>query len=527
VRDGRILGAGALDELVGWGPYELDDTFSDHILTPGFVEAHAHLLEGAMALFPYVGFYDRRRPDGTTAKGIKNYDDLIATLKQIDTTLEDPQAVLFVQGFDPIYFSGERLTCKQLDQVSATRQIFVYHASGHLATCNTATLKANNITRDVKTPGVVRFADGEPNGELQEAPAMSLVECFLLTMHSAIGSEQTIMLYGAAARNAGITTCSDLGSTALLDPQALALWKRVTADPAFPIRVAAYNFPAMQGTAGDWPALAQQQKRLQEDESTDRLRFLGIKFVIDGSVQGFTAMLNEPGYYKGEDHGLLLTVPEQFKDWLRPFHEAGINVHVHCNGDKTADIFIAAVEDVLKHCAWLDHRHTCQHAQLVTSAQLRRMANLGICANFFANHLWYWGDQHYELTVGPERANRMQPCATAKREGVHFSLHSDANVTPLGQLHTMWCVVNRVTPSGRVLGEYEKISAYDALYAVTVDAAYQLHLDHEIGSIEAGKLADFAVLEENPLEVDPMHIKDIGIWGTVVGGIKYPAPQGK
>jgi predicted amidohydrolase YtcJ len=155
------------------------------------------------------------------------------------------------------------------------------------------------------------------------------------------------------------------------------------------------------------------------------------------------------------------------------------------------------------------------------------MANLGICANFFANHLWYWGDQHYELTVGPERANRMQPCATAKREGVHFSLHSDANVTPLGQLHTMWCVVNRVTPSGRVLGEYEKISAYDALYAVTVDAAYQLHLDHEIGSIEAGKLADFAVLEENPLEVDPMHIKDIGIWGTVVGGIKYPAPQGK
>jgi predicted amidohydrolase YtcJ len=91
----------------------------------------------------------------------------------------------------------------------------------------------------------------------------------------------------------------------------------------------------------------------------------------------------------------------------------------------------------------------------------------------------------------------------------------------------MWCVVNRVTPSGRVLGEYERISAYDALYAVTVDAAYQLHLDHEIGSIEAGKLADFTVLEESPLEVDPMKIKDIGIWGTVVGGTKYAAPQGK
>jgi predicted amidohydrolase YtcJ len=527
VRDGRILGAGTLKELAGWGKYELDDSFKHHVLTPGFVEAHAHLLEGAMAQFPYVGFFDRRQPDGTTAKAIKSYDELIAYLKQLDANMKDPDAPLFVQGFDPIYFSGERLTLKQLDQVSTTRPIFIIHASGHLATCNTATLKANNITRDAKTPGVGRFEDGEPNGELQEPPAMSLVSFFMPTMLSALGSEQAMMLYGNAARNGGITTCSDLGSMALMDPKALAPWKRVTEDPAFPIRVAAYNFPVVAGTTGDWLSLAQQQKKLQETESTDRLRFLGVKFVIDGSIQGWTAMLNEPGYYTGDDHGLLLTVPEQFKDWLRPFHEAGVNVHVHCNGDKTADVFLDAVEDVLKRCAWLDHRHTCQHAQLVTSAQLRRMAKLGVCANFFANHIWYWGDQHYEQTVGPERANRMQPCATAKREGVHFSLHSDANVTPLGQLHTMWCVVNRVTPSGRVLGEHERISAYDALYAVTVDAAYQLHLDHEIGSIEAGKLADFTVLEENPLEVDPMKIKDIGIWGTVVGGTKYAAPQGK
>jgi predicted amidohydrolase YtcJ len=78
-----------------------------------------------------------------------------------------------------------------------------------------------------------------------------------------------------------------------------------------------------------------------------------------------------------------------------------------------------------------------------------------------------------------------------------------------------------------VLGECEKITAYDAMYAVTVDTAYQMHMDHEIGSIEAGKLADFAVLEESPLDVNPMKIKDIGIWGTVVGGVQYAAPRGK
>jgi len=151
------------------------------------------------------------------------------------------------------------------------------------------------------------------------------------------------------------------------------------------------------------------------------------------------------------------------------------------------------------------------------------MATLGLCANFFTNHLWYWGDQHYDITVGPERANSLEPCASALREGVSFSIHSDAGVTPLGSLHTMWCAVNRLTPSGRILGEIEKISPYEALKAVTISGAYQLHLDDEIGSLEAGKKADFAVLQEDPLSIDPMHIRDIEVWGTVLAGTKHPA----
>ena len=259
------------------------------------------------------------------------------------------------------------------------------------------------------------------------------------------------------------------------------------------------------------------------DELLTQAHGRGIKLVMDGSIQDFTSYMNWPGYYTGTDHGQLLTIPEQLVDWLRPFHDAGINVHMHCNGEATIDVAIDAVEAVLKDVAWLDHRHTVQHSQLTNQAHFRRMKALGMCANIFANHIWYWGDQHYELTVGPERANRMEPCATAKRVGVPFSLHSDANVTPLGPLHLMWCAVNRVTPSGRVLGEQEKITAYDALWAVTQDAAYQMHLDGELGSIECGKYADFAVLDASPLDVAPMAIKDIAVWGTVVGGVAYEA----
>ncbi len=527
VRDGMILGVGSLEEVAVWGDYELDERFAQHVITPGFVEAHAHVMEGAMALMPYLGWFDRPMPDGSTAAGVRSYPELIERLKAIDAALEDPEEAIVARGFDPIYFEGEpRLTRQHLDQVSATRPILLYHASGHLATANTAMLAENNVTRDLQVEGLGRDADGELDGELREPPAMSLCKTGYRAVMRANVDEAALWNFGACARNAGITTVTDLGGTLVMAPNAKRggkeMWQRIVNDAEFPARIAMYNIPAMPGDATDFEAAAETVLDLQT-EATDKLRFPGVKFILDGSIQGWTALLNEPGYLTGNDHGQLLTVPEQFRDWLLPIHRAGINVHMHCNGNKTQDLAIETVEAVLKEVPWLDHRHTITHAQLTTQAQLRKMSKLGLCANFFANHLWYWGDQHYEQTVGPERANALEPCASALREGVPFAIHSDAGVTPLGQLHTMWCAVNRLTPKGRVLGDTERISAYEALKAVTLSAAYQLHMDHEIGSLEAGKRADFAVLEECPLSVDPMAIRDIGVWGTVVGGVPYPA----
>jgi predicted amidohydrolase YtcJ len=125
--------------------------------------------------------------------------------------------------------------------------------------------------------------------------------------------------------------------------------------------------------------------------------------------------------------------------------------------------------------------------------------------------------------MGPDRANRMDAAGTAQREGVHFSIHSDAPVTPMAPLFTAWCAVNRQTRTGTVLGPEEQISAEDALYAITLGAAYTLHMDDLVGSIEPGKYADFAVLEDSPLQVSPDAIRDIGVWGTISGGAPHKA----
>jgi predicted amidohydrolase YtcJ len=169
-----------------------------------------------------------------------------------------------------------------------------------------------------------------------------------------------------------------------------------------------------------------------------------------------------------------------------------------------------------------DHRHTLQHCQMAGEDQFRRMAALGLCVNLFANHIWYFGDQHWRLTIGPDRAMRMDACRSALDHGIPLAIHSDAPVTPMGPLHVAWCAVNRKTPSGRTLGENQRITVDEALFAITTGAAHTLRLDHEIGSIETGKKADFTVLAADPLGVPPIELKDVPVLGTVVGGRHFP-----
>ncbi len=517
VSEGRILGVGSLKELEVWGEYTLDDRFRDLVLVPGMVEAHSHVIEGAMWELPYVGFYPRRGPKGQIEGGQRTVDELVRRLHEEHVGIADPAQPLVCWGMDPLLYPGERLTAAHLDEVSDERQIIVLHASLHLATVNSATLRANNIDADTETEGVVRDVAGQPVGELQEFSAMLLVKA-ISELFRDFADPRHLWTFARQAVNAGITTVTNLAGAAITDPHSAAPIAEQVADPSFPVRLVTYCLPGNVASE----LVAERCQALQAT-NTDKLIYGGVKIVGDGSIQGYTAVVNWPGYLNRAPQGLWQMDPERIKELVGVLHRAGINVHIHANGDATIDAALDAVDHALRTYSWLNHRHTLQHSQMTTPAQYRKMAILSMCANIFVNHLWFWGDQHYSSTLGPDRTHNMETCATAAREGVRFALHSDAPVTPLSQLHTMWCAVNRTTPSGRILGPHETITAAQALAAVTIDAAYQLHLDHLIGSIETGKHADFTVLAANPLTVDPAGLRDIDVWGTVLAGIPHPA----
>ena len=512
VRDGHILGTGELEELVGWGDYQLDQRFADKIIMPGLVEGHCHSWEGSAWEDTYVGFFDRQAPDGIVHAGLKSIDDVVGRLQQVEQTLADPDEPLLAWGLDPIYFNDRRVVAADLDRVSATRCILIMHASGHIVNANSALLKRAQINKDMNVQGLMRDNDGQLTGELQ-GPALRVIAYQAIGRNRFLdmGRGDSLWRFAHSAQLAGVTTATDLANE--LPQETVDSMAEITRRDDFPLRVV----PAFVGNtkpSAEGVEWVQHIKR----RSNDKLRLGLVKLVADGSIQGFTARLKWPGYYNGADNGLWYLEPDQIAKIISTFHQAGLQVHIHTNGDQAIEVVIDAIEQVLKQHPAPDARFTLQHCQMAHDAHFRRMAKLGICANLFANHIYYWGDQHYALTMGPERAHRLEATATALKLGVNFAIHSDAPVTHLAPLFTAWCAVNRQTYSGRILGESEKLSVADALYAITLGAAYTLKMDHEIGSLETGKRADFTILEQDPLTVKPQDLKDIPIWGTVIGG---------
>ncbi|WP_326543977.1 amidohydrolase [Pseudorhodoferax sp.] len=526
VRDGRILGAGSLDELAGWGPHELDRRFAGKVLMPGLVEGHCHLMAGTLWRFVYCGFFDTTGPDGRVWPGLKTLDDVVAALAAAAARSGGDGPVLG-WGFDPIYFgngqrgaawAGSRCTRGDLDRVSSTRPVALLHASLHIVNVNTVVLqRAGRLQAGIDHPAIPLGGDGLPTGELKGPEAMlPALDAVGLGRSFLSGDEAGIQDFGRLCVRAGVTTATDLAAT-LSEPEVEGLL-RITGAADYPARlVPLLRFIGMR------PADCVQRAAALAERSTERLRLGRIKVVADGSIQGFSARLRWPGYYNGRPNGLWYTAPEAIREVYTLALQQGLQIHTHTNGDEATDLALDCLQHALALHPVPDHRFVLQHCQLADDAQFRRIAALGMTVNLFANHHFYWGDEHHAVTVGPERAERMNACRSALAAGVPLAIHSDAPITPLAPLFTAWCAVNRHTASGRVLGERQRIGVDEALQAITLGAARSLKLDAEIGSIEVGKRADFCVLHDDPAASAPEALKDVRVWGTVLGGRVFEA----
>jgi predicted amidohydrolase YtcJ len=528
VMGGRILGVGTLDEVRGWVTnqgFEIDRRFQDAVIVPGFIEAHMHpQITGVLWQGVYVGRFDRTSPDGIPNAGLATKQAVIERLRSAVAKLPADGRWVLAWGYQSEFYGNSPLTRADLDPISNGHPIFIENLSMHIYYANSKAFDLAGITDKTDVKGIVK-KDGKATGEIEEIEAALAFVAKLPPLDSDLLVKATRDASKLAHR-VGVTTFADLSFGTI--PGGYKAYQAMAADPDFPIRIVLN--PVIQvfqkgeiAQKGGLDYLSELHKY-----DTDRLSFGGVKFVVDGSIQGYTGLLQWPYYYKTFANGVANISQEDLNKWVLEVHKRGFQAVIHTNGGEATEMALTALDAAERQYPRLATRHRLEHNQFVTQSQLVKMKKLGVATNLFTNHIYFWGDLHYSTFVGPDRARDMDPAGSAQRLGIPFSLHSDASVTPVDPLFSMWTATARKTMSGRVLGEEERITVPQALHAVTLGAAYLLGQDDKKGSITPGKLADFAVLDRDPLVVlSPDELRNIKVLATVMGGKAFPVSAGR
>lgn len=491
---------------------------------PGFVDAHSH--------FPSSGL--TRAGLDLTPPPVGNVSTLQILLNSVSKETKSLSRGDWVVGFnydDASLDVARHPTRDELDSVSPDNPVYIWHRSGHMGVANSLALKAlghQSIafaqSTDAGQPD--RDGNGRLTGLLQEGAAPRL--SFLLRKMQWSRLVKALLSARDEYLQAGVTTVqngfADIPSMRLLKwsqrlgviPQRVVVW------PAHDKLGEAIEVPKENSTEQADSSLA---GALGWPENTDEFAIAAVKLIVDGSPQGRTAWLSKPyltspgNVSSGNGaryHGhTAMPVPE-FKEWVHRYHQAGFQLAIHGNGDAAIDLIISTLRQAQEKFYRRDARHLLVHGQIIREDQLSALAELDVGVSFFPSHTYFWGDWYRSVVLGDERALQISPLATAESLGLRFSLHSDAPVTPISPIDILWSATTRETLSGFKLGPEYRISREQALRALTIDAAWQSHLDDDRGSLEAGKLADFIVLSSNPLthpDVRNIQIEEVWIGG--------------
>jgi predicted amidohydrolase YtcJ len=483
-------------------------------LMPGFVEPHVHIVLTSMVEGLWLDLSNFTLP----------YDTIDTLSQKLKVQLKSVPAGGWLAGFgvDPSRttpFMAE-LNADTLDKVSTEVPIFIINQSGHIGYVNHKAMELAGVTDQTPNPpggGIyVKDAQGKLTGKLIEPPSYLP---FQAKMPPPTEAELVQAMKKTTSKMAatGITTSAEisLGANLGLDNET-RLFKSLTANEGLPLRVRAYLYG---------PAIPKGFDAIKPNDGDDRLRFIGVKFLSDGSTQGLTAALNEPYIYPmgTTQRGDLDYKDEEIFDLMRPYFDQGWQISIHANGSRAIEQTLNNYEKLLAGNVHPETRRLrIEHFTINTSEQVKKAKQLGVVPGFTIGHVDYWGEAFHDHIVGAERANRIDPSASFKKAGARFAYHSDSPVSPYGPLRYISEGAARVwqLPPQKILGPKERVSVDDAIRAVTINAAYQLMADDKIGSLEVGKLADFVILDKNPRKTAAEQIANIQVKETWVGGKK-------
>lgn len=520
VSEGQIVAVGSLDEVknaVKGRNYSVDTRFSDKVITPGLIDPHLHLW-----LFALVAPMNLITPDDwdlpwATIKGISGRDAYLEKLAGVEKSMKDKKEWLFTWGYHQ-YFHG-KLSRTDLDKISATRPIVVWHRSCHEMYFNTAAINKMKITEaSIKGHGHASELTDLANGHFWEAGLELVIKPLYPHMASPMRFLKGLEMCKQYVSAGGLTTTADPGI--MLPKPALEMMKLVFDNDRTSFRnILIASGQTLYGKYGEAKAIEETEKICRGGGHRVYYMPKQVKLFCDGAAFSQLMQLKD-GYLDGHK-GAWIQVPEDLEKAARLYWNAGYQIRVHVNGDLGSEVTIGVLDKLMKENPRKDHRFSLEHFCVSEPDQAKRIHELGGLVSTNPYYVYVLADKYSQVGLGPERAQSMVRCNTLIKNDIPLSLHSDTPMAPASPLTLAWSAVTRLTTSGNVAGPEERISVKEAMKAITINAAYVLQKENEIGSIAPGKIADLTVLEQDPLSVEPEQLNSIPIWGTVFEGKIY------
>lgn len=532
----RIVAVGDMATMEPWKKGReviVDLTLRDKVVLPGFIDNHLHPFLGALLTpMEIIAPEPWRMPGGVVLPAANSPEEYLRLLKARLAAKPDKDDWFISFGYQP--HEHGRLTRRELDVLCPDRPVILWQRSFHETYLNSAALAKLGLDEsNAGSHPQVRLEDGHffENGNglvLQRLMPYLLRPAWY---HKGLSITATLMQQG------GITTAADMLFGGLNPDFELAALEACIEQPGLPLRIVnvcdARGFsnraapaagPRAPGQVPDFKAgLAAIEETLAR--GSHRVLFLkAVKLFADGAMFSQLMQMGSPGYTDGH-HGEWLMHPDVLAAGVQVFWEAGYQIHVHVNGDAGMDSVLAALSAAQARKPRFDHRFIMHHVGFHTNAQSRRMAALGAHASVNPYYIHALADAFGQAGLGPDRADQIVRAGSIVRNGMGVSFHSDFMMAPMEPLLLAWCAASRTTRSGRKVSPEECLSVMQALRGITIDAAHAITLDHEIGSIVAGKRADFAVLEDDPFELGPERLRDVRVSGTVFEGQVHMLPR--
>lgn len=479
---------------------------------PGFLDSHSHFLYTALLRYRSVDLSAPPLGDVTTV------EDIISRLKaEADTRKEEDNTPILGMGYDDSTLPDQaHPTRYDLDLVSTDKPVAIIHRSAHVGVVNSYLLKQYGIDKDTPHPEGGRIdkdGAGIPTGLLEETAFMDRMmdvlkrPGFFELLNVVKDGQQYYAQYG-------MTTVQD----GAIDDRLDGFYRLLKRLGRLKLDVISY-FTVR--TDDDLIKLKQQRFDVLTYKKGYRLG--GAKMFLDGSPQAKTAWLTKP--YKVPPKGK----PKDYRGY--PVHEDEVALQrkiaeivkrdlqllVHTNGDAASDQLIRCYEKA-QPLSKRDLRPVMIHAQTVREDQIKRMKPLHMIPSFFELHTYFWGDWHLDSVLGETRGQHISPIGWAIKHKLHYALHSDSPVLPPDNPLMLWAAVNRKTRQGRDIGATHAVDIEEAIRALTIHTAYQYGEEDVKGSLEAGKLADFVVVDRNPLDTPIADLKDLKILQTYKRG---------